>query len=97
MAIQKKNQNQNKRSSPKEQLLTSNHFLMNFPPWSSSTYFSYTERFYIFWACCKINFIVKFLFLTECFLFFKEDIFSVQKWLIYIFILYDSNVSEVDA
>lgn len=67
-----------KRSSLREQLLTSNHFLINFPPLRKIT--SHTQSTFIYFGLSvKINFIVKFLFLTECFLFFKEDIFSVQN------------------
>ena len=67
-----------KRSSLREQLLTSNHFLINFPPLRKIT--SHTQSTVIYFGLSvKINFIVKFLFLTECFLFFKEDIFSVQN------------------
>lgn len=53
--------------------LTSNHFLINFPP-------SHTQNTFIYFGLAvKINFIVRVLFLTECFLLFKEDIFSVQN------------------
>ena len=67
-----------KRSSLREQLLTSNHFLINFPPLRKIT--SHTQNTLIhFELAVKISFSVRFLFLTECFLFFKEDLFSVQN------------------
>lgn len=58
--------------------LTSNHFLINFPPLRKIT--SHTQNTFIYFGLAvKINFIVRVLFLTECFLLFKEDIFSVQN------------------